>query len=86
MKENRLLTELEQREVGRTEEMAQALRNSIDNFRSAKDKSVAEAVDLYYKNIIEMMSDELLPVESFLHHLGDLLTLYLEILEKKPNR
>lgn len=57
--------------------MVEALQKSVDNFRKMKEKSVGEAVDLYYKNIIEMMSDEMLPFEYFLSHLGDILMLYL---------
>lgn len=57
--------------------MINTLRNSLDNFRRAKEKSVGEAVDLYYKNIIEMISDELLPFTPFLSNLSDILVLYL---------
>jgi hypothetical protein len=40
LKENKLQIELELRDVGLTEEMASVLKNSIDNFRKTKDKSV----------------------------------------------
>lgn len=82
LRENKLQSEIEHLDV--SEEIGTVLRNSIENFRKAKDKSMAEAIELYYKNIVEMMSDDKLPFPIYLTYLAELLGIYLEILERKP--
>lgn len=66
--ENRVQREVETMDV--SEEMGTVLRSSIDNFRKAKDKSLAEAVELYYRNIVEMVTDDKLPFGMYLDYLA----------------